>query len=775
MRRCLLAAVAVGAAVFTSGVGVPGAVAADGCPNAAVRAQQNAERLPECRGYELVSPPEKNGVDVQSDLKVSGDGNAVAWVSLGAYGDVQGANAEVPYVARRGGDGRWSTKSWFPRMDSFRPGLMSYLGAYAFSTDLSVMTVVTSGSFDPADLDVTVEPYGTFAKEDLYRTTGEGDATWVSRKTDGPTPNELIDVKLAGVSGDGSTAFFTTSEALSEQITAGTTISHVYRWRNGTTELVGVDENGDPFANGSALGSGSTSANPSTGNAGDLPDNEASSSDGQRFVYRGDPGSGLSRQLYLRRADGTVTRISSSQRAGSVGDPSPTGAGFIGSVGDLGIVYLVSQDQLTDDAPVGGGDYAYDTATGRLSFSNVDDRSVYGASGGGFIRASQDGRYVYFASMEVLAPGANAGDLNVYVRTPSGIRYVSPASVDDDALMIKKSLSVPSYSESSVSADGTRFVYVTVASAAGRDTQGKPQVYLYDDNATGAKVTCVSCDPSSSTATGEARLRSSSDYGRATPRTISADGSRVVFATQESLVDADTNSDAVSPANGQDVYEWVDGKVHLISSGKSGARASVVDMTADGKDVYFSTRSSLVPEDVDQGLRDIYDARVGGGFAQSGGGSVCADDACQGPPSGLPGGSVIGSVTFAGVGDGAVPGEPGSGKVGASKTKAITGSSGMLKVTVPGAGRLKASGLGLVGTSRSVGKRSTVSVKVSLSAAGKRALAKSKKALKRTLRLTFTPKEGAGVSASVVVTFKPKTTHKSSAASVVGADGKGGR
>ncbi len=52
-----------------------------------------------------MSATDKNGADVQNDLKISADGNAVALGSLGAYAGVPGANAEVPYVARRDGSG----------------------------------------------------------------------------------------------------------------------------------------------------------------------------------------------------------------------------------------------------------------------------------------------------------------------------------------------------------------------------------------------------------------------------------------------------------------------------------------------------------------------------------------------------------------------------------------------------------------------------------------------------------------------------------------------
>lgn len=726
------------------------------------------------RSYDLVSPTDKNGVDVQSDLKVSTDGNSVAWVSLGAYAGTPGANAEVPYVATRGSDGAWSVRSFFPRMnDSYRPGFLAYLGGYAFSADLRAMTFVTNGSFDPDDLDLTVTPFGTFAQLDAYRTTGDGNATWVSHKTDGPNPNELIDVKLSGVSRDGSTILFSTTEAISSEVTAGSGIQHLYRWKNGVVDLVGVDENGDLLPGGTQLGTGESTALPSTGNGGDLIDDEAVSTDGQRFVYVGNPGGPT--QLYLHEADGSVTRISSSQRTGSVGDPSPDPATFVASIDDLGIVYIRSASQLTDDAPVGGGDYAYDTETRRLTFSNVDDRTSTNF-GGGFIRASQDGRYVYFGSTQDLAPGATAGTVNLYRKSPSGLEFISPLSAGDPGLYAGQAgAQVSSFTTSGMDASGDKFVYQSTASATARDTRGRAQVYLYDANAPmGARVTCISCDPRSNETTGDATLGSNSDYRRATPRVISADGTRVVFATQESLVDADTNTDPSVPANGQDVYEWVDGAARLISTGTSGARASIVDITADGRDVYFRTRSSLAPEDTDNGLLDIYDARLGEPRTTSNSNAGCNGDDCQAPPTVNPSPGTPGSETATSSGN-VVPEDETSYEVGAISSAALkrAASTGKLtlSVKVVGEGRVSASAFArikgldvrIASASKSAKRSSTVKLTLNLSRAARNQLKKSGK-LKVRLTVSFSGVPGS-TSKSVTLrakkqTRKPRNTRK---------------
>ena len=68
-------------------------------------------------------------------------------------------------------------------------------------------------------------------------------------------------------------------------------------------------------------------------------------------------------------------------------------------------------------------------------------------------------------------------------------------------------------------------------------------------------------------------------------------------------------------------------------------------MDASGGDVLFTTADPLIPSDVDSGQRDVYDARVGGGFPLVPGGEsgVCSAGSCEGPvssPAVVPPGSV---------------------------------------------------------------------------------------------------------------------------------------
>ena len=108
-------------------------------------------------------------------------------------------------------------------------------------------------------------------------------------------------------------------------------------------------------------------------------------------------------------------------------------------------------------------------------------------------------------------------------------------------------------------------------------------------------------------------------------RNLSEDGSRVFFQTQEALVPQDKNGQT-------DVYEWEregagscehasasfsasnGGCLYLISTGESDKPSYFGDASANGSNVFFFTRQSLVGQDRDENY-DIYDARIDGGIA----------------------------------------------------------------------------------------------------------------------------------------------------------------
>ncbi len=171
---------------------------------------------------------------------------------------------------------------------------------------------------------------------------------------------------------------------------------------------------------------------------------------------------------------------------------------------------------------------------------------------------------------------------------------------------------------------------------------GKPTTEVFRYDAVADELTCVSCNPTGARpasaevinadkktgilAAAKIPAYESQLYGS---RVISDDGSRVFFESNDQLAFNDNDSK-------QDVYQWEElgagppegkceesdasfdpvsgGCIDMISSGDSATGAVFVDASASGDDVFFTTSSSLVGSD--PGLIDIYDARVGGGFAE---------------------------------------------------------------------------------------------------------------------------------------------------------------
>jgi NHL repeat len=115
---------------FTTGSATGGG----GCPNEALRIGPSAA-LPECRAYEMVSPPDKNGGAVYTTFNEQGtpDGNGIVFLSTASFAGAR-ANALNSYLARRGGEGWTTTAIDAPQLN--RVGLLE-LTSVANSEDLT--------------------------------------------------------------------------------------------------------------------------------------------------------------------------------------------------------------------------------------------------------------------------------------------------------------------------------------------------------------------------------------------------------------------------------------------------------------------------------------------------------------------------------------------------------------------------------------------------------------------------------------------------------------
>jgi hypothetical protein len=96
-----------------------------------------------------------------------------------------------------------------------------------------------------------------------------------------------------------------------------------------------------------------------------------------------------------------------------------------------------------------------------------------------------------------------------------------------------------------------------------------------------------------------------------------------------------SEAQCTAPAYAQNVYQYHEGRVSLIATlrdSSGGALQRLLGTDHSGDDVFFTTVEPLLRGDTDTQI-DIYDARIGGGFAVPAAQPGCSGEACQGPPS----------------------------------------------------------------------------------------------------------------------------------------------
>jgi hypothetical protein len=265
---------------------------------------------------------------------------------------------------------------------------------------------------------------------------------------------------------------------------------------------------------------------------------------------------------------------------------------------------------------------------------------------------SEDGSYVYFGAEGAIASTPNArgetptaGKPNLYVWHDGSIAFIATlgsfGSREGEVLGGTIGKSDGSFEGTP---DGTHFVFMSTLPLTGYDNTdaitgaADEEFFLYD--AVTGTLTCVSCNPSGARPVGSAKVPYIS--GR---RIMSSDGSRVAFESTDVLAPFATDG-------ASNVYEWENGHIYLISTGRQGARLS--SMGSSGNDIFFFTTQQLVAQDVAVGNTNIYDARVDGGFNPPSSVPPCSEEGCKPPLSPAP--AVFGvpaSATFSGIGNAA--------------------------------------------------------------------------------------------------------------------------
>lgn len=599
----------LGAAVslILAGFAAP-AGAADSCANDAMRAQQNAGFLPSCRGFEKVSPDNKNGSDVTSygGLLSSVDGNRMAYGSTGAFGDAGSAPYQVTYIGSRSGSG-WSAHSISPPNDPVFS--ISLAGAVlAYTDDLSKDVTTSTHPLVPG------APPSTYSPNYYVRDNTNDSYQLISTNGQVNTFGAGNDFEYTP---DFGRIVFNSDGVLVGEAPTGK--QAVYSFSGGSLELASHLPDGSVAVNDSWIGA--------------FPMNQAGtkrnalSRDGSRLffstVYPGKTTSSL-----FMRSGGVTTDISLSQAG--LPDPSgPRDKDFVGASDDGSRVFFLSCEKLTDDSTASfeaEGSickrdlYMYETDSGVLNDLTTTDPD--GADVISAVQISDDGDVVYLVAGGELDEGAGSpGEPKIYVWRGGDPEYIATISSSDFQTIYP-------FNGSKATPDGHAFAFTTRApQPGGFDNLGTSQIYLYR---LGGSTTCISCDPGVVPA--DAIFGETSSVGPRQSRNLSYDGRRVFFETAMPLSGADSNGQ-------RDVYGWEDGSVALLSGGQSDRASTFAEASPSGNDVFFVTRQRLLPSDTDD-LLDLYDARVGGGFAEPPAAlAPCLGSACQSigaPPASLP-------------------------------------------------------------------------------------------------------------------------------------------
>jgi hypothetical protein len=262
---------------------------------------------------------------------------------------------------------------------------------------------------------------------------------------------------------------------------------------------------------------------------------------------------------------------------------------------------------------------------------------------------ASDSGDVFFYSPENLDPARTGlrNQKNLYEYHDGAVHLVATLEPDTKVNRIQ------------ISPDGVHAGILTASNLTGYDSRGRREMYTYD--AASGKIRCASCRPDGLPPFANA---TASQNGR-----FMSDDGRVFFATKEGLVDRDVN------VRISDVYEFVDGRPQLITSGTSSrdatsatqlrnignfppaASVGLEAVSADGTDVYFATYDVLAPQDENAAFLKIYDARSGGGFLPPPTFAGCeAADECHNEGSQTPPPPVVGSAAPLGGTGNATPG-----------------------------------------------------------------------------------------------------------------------
>jgi hypothetical protein len=593
------------------------------CPQEAESAAGFRSWLPDCRGYEMVSPLSSNIAEIYAisggagsfaggAIQASEDGESITYAAdRTLLPDVTGAGEEDRMLSTRTSGG-WSSVDISPPHEA-ATSATGYPEYQMFSPDLSVGVLETQpgvGALSP----------GATPEAMIYLRSDGGSYEPVL-PAENSAPSAKLDAaetggdSLEGASPDVNHVVFNSGEALTATAVRKEFANHVsdlvpslYEWSSGQLQLVSIlpaskgDSPADAISETSSyLGAGGP------GETGDV--RHAVSADGSKVFWETEEqGVGIhgetSRVLYMRdTATQSTTEVDAPQGG------TPTGlereAQFQLASQNGSQVFFTDGQPLTPRSKAGGDEdqdlYDFDTETGVLS-DVTEELANPGESAdvrGAVIGANEEGSQVYFVARGVLrGSGMNAqgrtavaGRDNLYMSYEDvgrwSSRFIASLAPEDgpdwdggregegDEHFTLRNLT------SRVSPDGRYLAFMSVEPLTGYDSEDvtsetpgerlDEEVYLYDSSS--GRLMCASCNPSG-----------------ARPAGVYDTGGLLVDRTAESFRG-----------------DWLAGSVPGWTGEDNGAKAFYQSRYLDDNGrLFFMSPDALVSQDTN-GKEDVYE------------------------------------------------------------------------------------------------------------------------------------------------------------------------
>jgi hypothetical protein len=672
--RCRVGVVTFVAIMVSLVVLVPAASYAGVCPNEALDGFR--AYLPNCRAYELVSPPFKAGQRNQIDA-VSVEGSRLFDLSLGAFGGTEAdAGVEGAGFTFARSASRWEAvvttapASEFPAQEYF-----------ASSTDLSRSLWGLRG------------PLESIYAENIALQSADGTVSLAGPMlppgaVGGPPAggyNLFSNFAFySGASADLSHVLFSLSGlgALWPGDTTapggGNSLYEYVGTNNQVPSLVGVDAQGRLISDcETALGSleeGDT-YNAVSANGDSVYFTARAATQGGACTGSGEGTGPPVDELYARLGQRETVAISepSVRSCRSCQLAVKSSAEYQGASADGTKAFFLSEQELFAGV-VGLNLYEFDFASPEGEKLVLVSRGAPESDVAGMSRVSADGSHVYFvatarltteprgagcaaelgpaeaAEEELTGEGrcrAKAGGSNLYVferdaSHPSGhvsfVATLSPEDSSDWRAVDRRPVQV--------TPDGRFVVFQSAADLTAGDVSAQQQVFEYDAQQQtlvrasigqrGYTSGTINADAHGASITAQRYQGTFRPAAAASGLAVSADGSTVVFESAAALTQ---DAESAAAVGAESVYAFQSsgglsgGDVHLISDGRDTHGAQAIGIDASGRDIYFATADQLVPEDRDT-QSDIYDARQLGGMTSAPAPATCTGEGCQGEPPG---------------------------------------------------------------------------------------------------------------------------------------------